>query len=75
MRISSKSKARGEPAVRQTRGPGMNLGLKKPRFGKFPKVTESPSKPGKDTAAGKKPKSGATSYLPDFMTTGKKPKK
>ena len=37
-------KAGGEPAVRQMRGPGMNKGLKKPRFG-FTKVSPTESRP------------------------------
>jgi hypothetical protein len=35
----------GGAAVRQQRGPGMNRGLKKPRFGRFPNPdTERPAR-------------------------------
>ena len=60
MAIGSKTKG-PKPAVRQTRGPGMNLGLKKPRFGKFAKVKdEAPKKGGKSL-----PGEGKMSYLPN----------
>ena len=56
-KVTTKSKSFGEPAVRQKRGPGMNLGLKKPRYGKFP----DPMK--EDKPASKKSAKSKTSYL------------
>jgi hypothetical protein len=58
-KITGKSKAGGTPAVRQTRGPGMNLGLKKPRFGKFSK-----EKPVSEAKSGPRTASGRTPSLP-----------
>jgi hypothetical protein len=37
MNLTKTPKPKGGPAVRQVRGPGMNKGLKKPRYGKFAK--------------------------------------
>lgn len=45
MNYKKPPKAGGEPAVRQMRGPGMNKGLKKPRYGQFPKGDASESRP------------------------------
>lgn len=65
MAIGSKTKA-PKPAVRQTRGPGMNLGLKKPQFGKFKKVKDAaPSKKG-DKSSSDLPGGGKMSYLPNM---------
>lgn len=54
-------------AVRQVRGPGMNLGLKKPRKGYIPKP-----KPYKKPRELKSTSSGgkASSYLPDLGGPG-----
>lgn len=57
----------GEPAVRQTRGPGMNLGLKKPRVGKFPNTKKFVTP--KDMRLGAPAKK--TSYLPTLAGGGK----
>lgn len=38
MNFSKTPKGGAKPAVRQMRGPGMNKGLKKPRYGKFSKA-------------------------------------
>ena len=79
VKITGKSKSAIEPAVRQTRGPGMNLGLKKFRFGKFSKKT-GPSEPqsGAKTASGRTPalpKDPEPSYLGKFnLPTGRKRK-
>ncbi len=50
-----------KPAVRQTRGPGMNLGLKKPRKNFIPKP--KPYKPSQEAKAAMKTDTG--SYLPE----------
>lgn len=66
-KVTSKSRSSGGGAVRQTRGPGMNLGLKKPRHGKFPNPgTEKPTKSGTKTASGREaalPDGPVMSYL------------
>lgn len=66
-KITGKSKSAVAPAVRQTRGPGMNLGLKKPRFGKSSKADTAPeAKSGPKTASGRNPalpKGPEKSYL------------
>lgn len=49
-----------KPAIRQVKGPGMNLGLKKPRKGYIPKP--KPYKPSKEAKAAMATESG--SYLP-----------
>ena len=53
-------------AVRQKRGPGMNLGLKKPRKNTFPKV--EPYEPSKAMKKAQKVVSGT--YLPPFAQGG-----
>lgn len=61
------SKSSGmKSAVRQKRGPGMNLGLKKPRKNTFPKV--EPYQPSKAMKKAQKVVSG--SYLPPFAAGG-----
>lgn len=55
-----------KPAVRQTKGPGMNLGLKKPRFGFSTPKPYVPSKATKDTLkTTEKSVSKGASYLPE----------
>lgn len=58
----TKSTSSGKPAVRQTKGPGMNKGLKKPRP-KKPEPFRDPSKKrgGKSKSKGK---------LPGFLSKG-----
>lgn len=63
--------AGGESAVRQKRGPGMNLGLKKPRKDTFPKG--EPYKPSREMK--KALKGNKSSYLPDFAGAGNAKKK
>jgi hypothetical protein len=67
------TKSRGmKSAVRQVKGPGMNLGMKKPRKSYIPKP--KPYKPsramkeavGGSSSSGKK----ASSYLPKFQEDG-----
>ncbi|MGI9137159.1 MAG: hypothetical protein ACR2JS_08925 [Candidatus Nanopelagicales bacterium] len=54
-------------AVRQVKGPGMNLGLKKPRKNYIPKPKPyKPSREMKDAMSGGK----ASSYLPKFEEGG-----
>ena len=53
----TKTRSRGEPAVRQFRGPGMNKGLKKPRHGKF-------ANPDSESSSGASKSSGAVSRAP-----------
>ena len=67
-------------AVRQMRGPGMNLGLKKPRKNTIPKP--KPYKPSREMKAalsfgmGSKSGKGKTgSYLPNFEEGGSVPSK
>lgn len=61
------TKSKGtKSAVRQKRGPGMNLGLKKPRKNTFPKV--EPYSPSKAMKKAQKVVSG--SYLSPFETGG-----
>lgn len=56
-----------KPAVRQMRGPGMNLGLKKPRKGYIPKPKPyKPSREMKDALA-----ADTVSYLPTEGKGGK----
>jgi hypothetical protein len=55
------------PAVRQTKGPGMNLGLKKPRIGYIPKPKKYATP--KDMKLGALAKT--TSYLPTLAGGGK----
>lgn len=64
MAIGSKSKG-SKPAVRQTRGPGMNLGLKKPQFGKFKKVKDAAPSKKSDKSSSDLPGGGKMSYLPN----------
>lgn len=52
-----------KPAVRQTRGPGMNLGLKKPRKGYIPQPKPFKGETAADIAA-KEGKGKTTSLLP-----------
>jgi len=55
------------PAVRQMRGPGMNLGLKKPRIGYIPKPKNYATPKDMKLGAPAKP----TSYLPTLAGGGK----
>lgn len=75
-KVTSKSSGSGKKPVRQTRGPGMNLGLKKPRFGKFPKPEDAPAKKSGGTASTQLPKGGKMEYLPGsgFPTAGRRKK-
>lgn len=59
--------AGGRKAVRQVKGPGMNLGLKKPRKGYIPKPKpyKTPRELKPKTSSGK-----ASSYLPDLGGAG-----
>lgn len=62
------TKSKGmKSTVRQMRGPGMNLGLKKPRKDTFPK--DEPYKQPRGLKKSQKMLSG--SYLPDFDGMGK----
>lgn len=63
MKDYSKSAFSGKPAVRQVRGPGMNLGLKKRHKAAKPKPFVDPTK-----KRGGKSKKGATG--PSFLTKG-----
>lgn len=54
------ARTKGGPSVRQTRGPGMNKGLKKPRYGKFPNPD---TMPGSTTTKAAKAADPTTSYL------------
>lgn len=67
--INSKPpRAGGKPAVRQMRGPGMNLGLKKPRHGYIKKPVEhSTPKVLRDNSA-----VDTASYLPAQTSGGGK---
>lgn len=60
----TKTSSRSRPAVRQFKGPGMNLGLKKPRKGYIP-VPKDYSKP-----RSKKSAASTSSYLPDTLGLG-----
>ncbi len=62
MKDYSKSATSGKPAVRQVKGPGMNLGLKKRHKQAKPKPFVDPTK-----KRGKKSKAGAG---PSFLTKG-----
>lgn len=60
-----------KPAVRQTRGPGMNKGLKKPRKDTFPKDDIKPFRVKEPKGSGKSSgKAVSGSYLPDFAMGG-----
>lgn len=63
MKDYSKSALSGKPAVRQVKGPGMNLGLKKRHKPAKPKPFVDPTK--KRGAKSKKAASG-----PSFLTRG-----
>jgi hypothetical protein len=75
-KVTGKSSSGGKKAVRQTRGPGMNLGLKKPRFGKFPKSEDAPAKKSGGTESTRLPKGVKMEYLPGsgFPTAGRRKK-
>lgn len=75
-KVTSKSRSSGDKPVRQTRGPGMNLGLKKPRFGKFPKSEEAPAKKSGSGESSRLPKGPKMEYLPGsgFPTAGRRKK-
>lgn len=60
----TKAAKTGRPAVRQFKGPGMNLGLKKPRKGYIPK----PKDYGKPRT--QKRSASTSSYLPDTLGLG-----
>lgn len=59
-KVTSKSRSAGGAAIKQTRGPGMNLGLKKPRFGKFSATDDAPK-----AKSAAKTASGRDAALPD----------
>lgn len=59
-----------KPAVRQFRGPGMNLGLKKPRRGYIPKPKDAAKSGGRSRGRSAQPAS-MPSYLPEFDFDGK----
>jgi hypothetical protein len=63
MKDYSKSSSSGKPAVRQVKGPGMNLGLKKRHKQAKPKPFSDPTK-----KKGSKKKKGASG--PSFLTKG-----
>jgi hypothetical protein len=67
-KVTTKSKARGEPAVRQMRGPGMNKGLKKPRHGQFTtpdatKASQRVESAGSEGSSRNDYSKGSSSYL------------
>ena len=65
MKDYSKSSSSGKPAVRQVKGPGMNLGLKKRHKQAKPKPFVDPTK--KKGSKAKAKKGGAS---PSFLTKG-----
>lgn len=74
-KITSKTGG-GKPVIRQTRGPGMNLGLKKPRKNKFPKSEDAPPKKNGGTSTAELPRKVKMEYLPGsgFPTAGRRKK-
>jgi hypothetical protein len=75
-KVTSKSRSSGDKPVRQTRGPGMNLGLKKPRFGKFPKSEDTSAKKSSGGGSSRLQKGPKMEYLPGsgFPTAGRRKK-
>lgn len=65
----------GSSAIKQMRGPGENLGLKKPRIGAIPKpklIAPPPMGVGTGAGMGSPPGMGASgSYLPKLAGGGK----
>lgn len=55
MNYKKPPKVGSSSAIRQMRGPGMNKGLKKPRYGQFPKGGSTESRSTSAPVQGKKP--------------------